>query len=201
MVAGGHPTLQVLLDDGTGTVSDTCTFPDCGNALRYRGLGLCAGHRDQLKRTGVLAPIQRKRPPRECEFSGCGRPHRARGLCDSHYRQQSDGRPLTDLPPVGHRRRGVYRWLISADGYVYRRKPSSTSGDREFQHRLVMEELLGRPLATWETVHHVNGIRHDNRPENLELWAKPQPAGQRAEDLARWVVETYPELVAEAVIS
>lgn len=68
-----------------------------------------------------------------------------------------------------------------------------------FEHVLVMEEAVGRQLIAGENVHHLNGVRDDNRLENLELWCKLQPVGIRASDAVKWaqdVLELYaPELL------
>ena len=73
-------------------------------------------------------------------------------------------------------------WINHA-GYVV----TKVDGRQVMQHRLVMEQVLGRPLKPSERIHHKNGNRQDNRPENLELWtgvgqSKKDPHGVRLVD-------------------
>jgi hypothetical protein len=86
------------------------------------------------------------------------------------------------LRPEGYKNPKGYIqvFFISEDGKTYKYK---------YQHVLVMEKSLGRSLFPGETVHHKNGVRDDNRIENLELWNKGQPAGQRVEDRIKYYIE------------
>lgn len=67
------------------------------------------------------------------------------------------------------------RWKggrIGGAGYIFILTPNHPYANNHGyvrEHRLVMEKHLNRYLLPWEAVHHINGIRDDNRLENLEL--------------------------------
>lgn len=128
---------------------------------------------------------------RNCEAH---KSHR-RGLCNlcytTHLRAgtlEDVASPLVEKRPVGHRR-------FEKDGYV-----NVMTGTGSIpEHRYVMQQMLGRELAGRESVHHRNGIRHDNRPENLELWYR-QPAGQRISDVIDYLIQHHRDALVVALM-
>lgn len=179
-----------------------CVVEGCNKPPRTQNL--CPVHFMRMKRHGSTEDLRSKyasgeadhpnrKYPRDalCSIKGCGNPRRVNDLCITHNgRLRTHGDVRADVPV---RRYGAGGSFINGDGYrvIYRNSTAM------LEHRMVMEEIIGRPLTRRENVHHVNGVRHQNDPGNLELWVKPQPQGQRVADLVAWVAEQYPVEVAE----
>lgn len=84
----------------------------------------------------------------------------------------------------GHLNKHGYRILYKLN------HPNATNARGAIaEHTFIMSEYIKRPLKKGETVHHINGNRSDNRIENLELWHKSHPPGQRLEDKINWCKE------------
>lgn len=69
------------------------------------------------------------------------------------------------------------RWKVQRDGYIYIQVPDHPFGKKNgkghgnylLEHRFVMEQHIGRFLRLDEDVHHINGVKDDNRIDNLRL--------------------------------
>lgn len=111
--------------------------------------------------------------------------------CKSCYYARLNRKLLTDDIPV-RKKRPSGSGTTNNEGYRLLSKknhPNSMKEGRILEHVYVMSQFLGRPLFKHEKVHHKNGIKSDNRIENLELWTNSHPSGQRVEDKIKWCKE------------
>lgn len=158
---------------------ELCSVAGCDRCIASHGM--CYVHWARFKRTGkteVTRYVRRRKAP--CSVEGCESQVASHGMCSIHWKRYL--RRGTTEKVVRNRQS-----YVNSNGYVYERVEGHRQGI--LQHRLVMEKVLGRPLRDNETVHHKNGIKADNEPENLELWVCWQPKGSRVEDLVDFAKE------------
>ncbi len=161
-----------------------CLAPGCGRRPKVRGL--CAKHIQQFQAGKLRMKLPTDGHKRsatayraaKCLVEGC--PQRAvnHWMCSKHSQQRragildAAGNQLREMLALGRRHKegpivdgAGYLLVVAPEGY----QGKTRDGDRVLQHRLVLEQYLGRLLLPYEIVHHKNGDRADNRLENLEL--------------------------------
>ena len=153
---------------------------DCGNTAQFQGSNLrrgktvsCGCYREELRqRRGKDSPNTGQRiGPSHHNWSG-GRYYNKDGYVHVSFRHS--------FPDIAAMYPGRYTLP---------------------EHTLVMSRLLGRAIRSDESVHHKNGQRDDNRPENLELWCSNHPSGQRVQDLLAWAKDICARYEHEAETS
>ena len=155
-----------------------------GNKTVRRGPRYCVMHLYRIRKYGEPGPAESTKGTRgTCAIPDCGLVTEAKGLCKRHNSQRrrgiTPGTPIRTYAPKGS------GYIQASSGYRIVRR----DGKQVREHRMIMEEILGRPLRPFEDVHHRNGIRHDNRPENLEVMVRTR--GQRVADLVDFIVTHY----------
>lgn len=163
---------------------ELCSLEGCRSGVQAKRM--CGKHyRAQLVDTKMASE-------RMCTVEACDRARHSNGICLMHYKRiRRNGTTVKTPRHAGESDILPGYVRVMHDGYIRLVKYDTPSGKphRVMEHRAIMEKRLGRAMMVHENVHHINGKRDDNRPENLELWTTMQPSGQRVEDKVAWARE------------
>ena len=159
--------------------------PVCDTPFRPRATGRAPAQRFCSRQCGNIG--RRKASTIDVGTRGARKTVTARcEICDRLLTrvQETNGQRCCSRTCAGELRRSTPYRKITSHGYVLVRAPRGhpSGAYTVLEHRLVMEQMLGRPLEPGELVHHKNRKRDDNRPANLELWVTGHPRGGRVDD-------------------
>ena len=113
-----------------------------------------------------------RHPPQCVKCENPARPKLHKGELKGYLRTCKDHFNYHHKPGPTHHNASKQGRRKNEAGYIQvldpRRKKAKKAGSNYvLEHRLVMEQHLKRRLKDWEIVHHKNGLRDDNRLENL----------------------------------
>lgn len=184
----------------------TCKGDDGRCEGEIAGDELCRAHWYRQSKGLPLTEIKRRssslkgQPCISCAKHGDARKSVSHdGQCSTHSQRRMHGEQDWDRPIKHKSPDGTVAYTTR--GY---RVISRVNGSSSYEHRVIAQQLLGRPLEKGENVHHRNGVRDDNRTDgplridptsgrlrsgNLEIWTDPQPSGADVGPVLIWAVE------------